>query len=262
VTHEEDAKRKALKRLAAQAGVGSRSSRSATSVEGRSNGRVMLFVGVTLITCLGWMTYSRLLNPSDKSLETKATAGVAHSSNQSGIASGTSTSAPLTRSAASDGSNSGPASNTPIGPKGEMQAHDEHLEKRVAAVEDFARRGDAKAVPAVLDALHDDDWRVRSRAMDAAVNAYVPIPESVLIDSAQSDPSPEVRFLALAGIAARIDPAIPQVPAIDLETARSLGRLALSDASEPVRLQAQQILDSLDASRAGPVADQSQGETL
>jgi hypothetical protein len=257
VTFEENEKRRALKRLAAQACSGSRDSRSATSAAGRSSGKMMLFVGAILFTCLGWLTYSRWLHPAHETLETTASSGIVNSSNPLRVASGASTSAPPM-----GGSNSEHATDTSVAPKSEMQAHDEDLEKRVAPVEDFARRGDPKAVPAVLDALHEEDWRVRSRAMDAAVNAYVPIPESALIDRAQSDPSPEVRFLALAGIAARIEPAISQVPAIDPETARSLGRIALSDSSEQVRWQAQQILDALDAGRAAPTEDQSQSAAL
>lgn len=262
MTFEENAKRRALKRLAIQACNGSRDSRSAMSASGGSNRKAMFFVGATLLTCLGWMAYSRWLNPSHESPATAASTGVVDSSKPLRVASGTSTSAQSARRVATDDSNSGHATATPAAAKSEAQTYDESLEKRVAPVEDFARRGDPKAVPAVLDALQDDDWRVRSRAMDAAVNAYVPIPESALIERAQSDPSPDVRFLALAGIAARIDPAIPQVPAVDAETARTLGKLALNDSSEPVRWQAQQILDTLAAARAAPTEDQSQSEAL
>jgi hypothetical protein len=84
-----------------------------------------------------------------------------------------------------------------------------------------------------------------------------------LIEHAQSDPSADVRFVALAGIAARIDPAIPQVEAVDPNTARAIGRQALSDASEPVRWQAQQILDALDAKQTATASgDSQQNEVL
>jgi hypothetical protein len=262
VTFEENEKRRALKKLATQVCAGSGNSRSAMSTEGRSNGKVMLLVGATLITCLGWMTYSRWLKPWHEPPEITAPIGIVDSSNRARVASGTSTSAPATYSVPAGESNSDHPSSARVERGNEAQTYDERLETRVAPVEDFARRGDPKAIPAVLDALHDDDWRVRSRAMDAAVNAYVPIPENTLIDRAQSDPSPEVRFLALAGIAARLDPAIPQVPAIDPETARSLSRIALSDSSEHVRWQAQQILDSLDGRRTASTEDQSQTGTL
>jgi HEAT repeat protein len=208
----------------------------------------------TLVICLGWLTYSRLLHVADEAPAQFAETAVVHSNNSPRVASGASTSTSVPTAPIS----------VPVSKSKQAMAavHDEDLEKRVAPVEDFARRGDPKAIPAVLDALHDDDWRVRSRAMDAAVNAYVPIPENTLIDSAQSDPSPEVRFLALSGVAARIDPAIAQVPAIDRETARSIGQLALHDSSEHVRWQAQQILDTLDAGRSAPAEDQARTGTL
>ena len=141
-------------------------------------------------------------------------------------------------------------------------SRDADLEKRVEPIEALIRRGDPSAVPAVLDALGEEDWRVRSRAMDAAVNAYVAIPESALIEHAQRDPSADVRFLALAGISARIDPAIPQVEAVDPSTARALAREALSDANESVRWQGQQILDALDTKQARPSSDAPQAEVL
>lgn len=218
--------------------------------------QVMTLIGAILMICLGWLVYSRLLRVPDESAGKVAETRVVDSNNPLRVASGTSTSAPSAKPI-------GNAAAEPVAAHEKAaQSHDDDLEKRVAPVEDFARRGDAKAVPAVLDALHDDDWRVRSRAIDAAVNAYVPIPESALIDSAQSDPSPEVRFLALAGLAARIDPAISLVPAIDRETARSVGRLALNDSSAEVRWQAQQILDALEAGQSAPSEDQSRAGTL
>jgi len=263
MTFEENENRKALKKLAAQACAGSQDTRSATGAAGASGSKAMFFVGATLVICLGWLTYSRWLHPADAPRETTtSTEAAVNSSKAALVASGASTSTPAIRAASAHESTSRHSADGAAATKSEMQSYDEHLEKRVAPLEDFARRGDPKAVPAVLDALHDDDWRVRSRAMDAAVNAYVPIPESALIDRAQSDPSPEVRFLALAGIAARIEPAIQQVAAIDPDTARSLSRLALSDSSEHVRWQAQQILDALDAGRAAPTEDQSQAAAL
>lgn len=236
------------------------SSRTATtSAPERSNTRTMFLVGAMLLICVVWLTYSRWSNDS---VEAPEVADTVHSSNPFRVASGNSTSTPSTHTSA-DVSGSSHAADTRAASKNETPTtYDDRLEHRVTPVEDFARRGDPKAIPAVLDALQDDDWRVRSRVMDAAVNAYVPIPESALIDRAQSDPSAEVRFLALAGIAARIEPAISRVPAIDADTARSLGRLALSDSSEEVRWQAQQILDALDAHTTAPTEDQSQGGAL
>jgi len=256
MTFEQSEKRKALRKLAAEAIAEGGGSRSAINTTRLSNGRAMTIVAATLMICLGWLTYSRLLQVSDETAGKSASATVVHTNNPLRVASGTSTSTP------SSGPMHPAVTGQAVGKAKEAQSADEGLEKRVAPVEDFARRGDPKAIPAVLDALHDEDWRVRSRAMDAAVNAYVPIPESALIDSAQGDPSAEVRFLALAGLAARIDPAIPQVPAVDRETARAAGRLALNDSSEQVRWQAQQILDALDAGQSAPAEDQARAGAL
>jgi len=255
MTFEQNEKRKALRKLAADACAEARGSRSATGTTRLSSGRVMVMIGATLVICLGWLTYSRLLHGSDESADAAVSAAV-HTNNPLRVASGTSASTSPPR-ATHDA-----IAERAVAQEKAAQIHDESLEERVAPVEDFARRGDPKAIPAVLDALHDDDWRVRSRAMDAAVNAYIPIPENALIDSAQGDPSPEVRFLALAGLAARIDPVIPQVPAIDRETAKSVGRLALNDSSEQVRWQAQQILDALDVGQSAPAEDQTQAGAL
>jgi len=257
MTFEQSEKRKVLRKIAADACAEARTSRNALHTPGHSKERAMVWVGVTSMICLGWLTYTQFLRASD---ETNEKPQLVDSNNTPRVASGTSTSTPSSAPIVATTANRAVVQEKPdSGP-------DEDLEKRVAPVEDFARHGDPKAIPAVLDALHDDDWRVRSRAMDAAVNAYVPIPENALIDSAQGDPSPEVRFLALAGVAARIDPAIAQVPAIDRETARSVGRLALNDSSEQVRWQAQQILDALDVDlhAAGSTApeNQTQAETL
>lgn len=255
MTFEQNQKRKALRQLAAEACAEARDGRSASNTARLSNGRVMLLVGATLVICLGWLAYSRLLRVPDETVDQAAIPAAINNNNPLSVASGASASTSQANAISETGAER-------AGAPEKTQVHDDSLEKRVAPVEDFARRGDPKAIPAVLDALHDEDWRVRSRAMDAAVNAYVPIPENTLIDSAQGDPSPEVRFLALAGVAARIDPAIPQVPAIDRETARSVGRLALNDSSEPVRWQAQQILDSLDAGQSAPADDQTRAGAL
>jgi hypothetical protein len=255
MTFEQNEKRKALRKLAADACAEARESRGANNAKRLSDEWVMGLVGATLLICLGWLTYSRLLQGSDETADETAVSAAVNSNNPLRVASGTSASA-----SPAEATHGVIAEHAVAQEKARI--HDDSLEERVAPVEDFARRGDPKAIPAVLDALHDDDWRVRSRAMDAAVNAYVPIPENALIDSAQGDPSPEVRFLALAGLAARIDPAIPQVPTIDRETARSVGRLALTDSSEQVRWQAQQILDALDVGQSAPAEDQARAGAL
>jgi HEAT repeat protein len=206
------------------------------------------------------MMYSHGMQSSRTAADSPVTAGaIEQNSAPSGIGSTAWASAAIAVNPPSHQAAPGPKA---VAAKAVNASRDDNLEKRVEPVEALARRGDPEAVPAVLDALHDDDWRVRSRVIDAAVNAYVPIPESALIEHAQSDPSAEVRFGALAGIAARIDPAIPQVDAVDPGTARAISRQALSDASEPVRWQAQQILDTLDAKTSTPSNEPLQAEML
>jgi hypothetical protein len=262
MTFEEIEHRRALKNLASQVGASCRGSRNASTAEPEPGGKGMFFIGATLMFCLVWLAYSRWLNPAEERTSATATSDMAVSRGDEGRnVNGNWNSARPTLHSSGDAPGQAPdvVRKSPL-PARAPAGTDQHLEERVADVEAFARRGDPKAVEAVLHALQDDDWRVRSRAIDAAVNAYVPIPESTLIDRAQSDPSPDVRFLALAGIAARIDPVISQVPAVDPATARSLSRLALSDSSESVRWQAQQILETLDQSQAPH--DPSQAEVL
>lgn len=141
----------------------------------------------------------------------------------------------------------------------QQDATDDNLEERVRPIEAAVYKRGSGAIKAVLVALEDDDWRVRSRALDAAVNSYLAIPEEVLIDRAQFDPSPEVRFLALSGVAARLDPPLPDVAAVDPANARAISSLALNDPSEHVRWQAQQILDTLDGTQGAIEPDQANG---
>jgi hypothetical protein len=262
MTFEEIEHRRALKNLASQVGASCPGSRNASTAEPEPGGKWMFFIGATLMFCLVWLTYSRWLNPAEERASATATSAMAASrgDEERNVNGAWNAARPTLRSSGDTLEPAGKRVEKSPPPALAPAGLDEHLEERVAAVEAFARRGDSRAIEAVLDALQDDDWRVRSRAINAAVNAYVAIPESTLIDRAQSDPSPDVRFLALAGIAARIDPVISQVPAIDPATARSLSRLALSDSSESVRWQAQQILDTLDQSQAPH--DPSQAEVL
>jgi len=250
-TNRED--KRALRKLASQAG----------SAEEKSGLRIVVLIAIGLMASLAWKAYSHWQERPRAATESAHTAAAigpsrvppalgstAWSSAHSATHDSPSAAAQVSKSDSAPSSKTGTA------------ARDDRLEKRVVAVEDLARRGDPGAAEAVLDALHDEDWRVRSRVMDAAVNAYVAIPESALVEHAQSDPSEEVRFLALAGIAARIDPAIPQIGAMEPAAAEAIGRQALSDASEQVRWQAQQILDALDAKNPTTSNDQAQAEML
>ena len=137
-------------------------------------------------------------------------------------------------------------------------------EERARAVEALVQQRGSAAVPAVLQALEDEDALVRSRALDAAVNFGLEVPEEVLIHSIQIDPSPEVRFVALAGLAALLDPDITrETRVVNNAEVRAISELALKDPSSEVRWQAQQnlqALNALDGVLPRPEAEQSQAE--
>jgi hypothetical protein len=138
-------------------------------------------------------------------------------------------------------------------------------EARAQSVEALVQHRASDSVPAVLEALQDEDAVVRSRVLDAAVNFGVHIPESVLIQRVQFDPSPEVRLLALAGLASRLDPQVTGgVHVVNNADLRAISELALSDPSPEVQLQAQQNLQTLDALEGvppPPEPEQSAGGT-
>jgi hypothetical protein len=135
-------------------------------------------------------------------------------------------------------------------------------EVRAQSVEALVEERGSAAVPAVLQALEDGDALVRSRALDAAVNFGLEVPEDVLIHRIQVDPSPEVRFIALAGLAARLEPHITgEARVVDNAEVRAISELALNDPSSEVRWQAQQnlqALNSLDGVLSQPEPAQSQ----
>jgi len=137
-------------------------------------------------------------------------------------------------------------------------------EERARAVEALVEQRGSAAVPAVLRALEDEDALVRSRALDAAVNSGLEVPEEVLIHSIQVDPSPEVRFVALAGLAALLDPdGTGENRVVNNAEVRAISELALKDPSSEVRWQAQQnlqALNALDGVLPQPEAEQSPAE--
>jgi HEAT repeat protein len=121
-------------------------------------------------------------------------------------------------------------------------------EERARAVEALVQRRGSAAVPAVLQALKDEDVLVRSRALDAAVNYRLEVPEDVLIHSVQADPAPEVRFIALAGLAALLEPHLTgETRVVNNAEVRAISELALNDPDSEVRWQAQQNLQTLNA---------------
>jgi hypothetical protein len=121
-------------------------------------------------------------------------------------------------------------------------------EVRARSVEAIVQRRGSAAVPAVLQAADDEDALVRSRALDAAVNSGLKIPADVLIRRIQVDPSPDVRFIALAGLATLLDPSVTgEGRGVSNAEVRAISELALNDPNAEVRWQAQQNLQTLSA---------------
>ncbi|HET9395437.1 MAG TPA: hypothetical protein VFO36_05225, partial [Nitrospiraceae bacterium] len=74
------------------------------------------------------------------------------------------------------------------------------------------------------------------------------VPADVLIRRVQVDPSPEVRFIALAGLATLLDPSVKgEGRAVSNAEVRAISELALNDPNAEVRWQAQQNLQTLNA---------------
>jgi HEAT repeat protein len=125
---------------------------------------------------------------------------------------------------------------------------------RGQAVETLIERKGNDARDVVLNAMHDSNTQVRSRALYAALRSGVDMPETMLNDLAVTDSSPDIRFLALQALSDRSD-------------ARSVAERALKDPDEAVRSEAQQILGRLKEAQAAqspvqppPGANQPQQE--
>jgi hypothetical protein len=74
-------------------------------------------------------------------------------------------------------------------------------EARARAVAGLVERKSGQALHAVLQALRDGDTQVRVQALYKALGEGVDLPADTLIDLALGDPSPDVRFLDLEGLA-------------------------------------------------------------
>jgi len=117
---------------------------------------------------------------------------------------------------------------------------DKDPDTRGRAIEALAQRKQQAALQTVLTALQDDDAQVRARALYGALKSGIEIPEGVLNSLTLNDASPDVRVLALQGLAST-------------PNARAIAERALNDPSEPVRLQAHEILG-----QSGAEVNQSQ----
>jgi len=116
---------------------------------------------------------------------------------------------------------------------------------RGKAIETLVERKGEEALDAVLRSLQDDDDQVRRQALYGAVTVGMRVPGDVLNNLVLTDPSADVRFLALQGLSNSNSP-----------DARQIAQHALNDPSEPVRLEAREIITRLDEE-----ANQSQQQT-
>ncbi len=115
----------------------------------------------------------------------------------------------------------------------EAMLADKDPEVRGRAIETLAERKGEGALEAVLQSLGDDNQQVRARALYGAMKAGMEVSEGVLINLAVNDGSPDVRVLALQALSKSPD-------------VRTIAERALNDSSEPVRVQAHEILAQLD----------------
>jgi hypothetical protein len=119
--------------------------------------------------------------------------------------------------------------------RGKLSASDPTV--RADAIKTVVDREGDRARPAVLKALKDSDPQVRSSALNAALNASVQISDDRLRDLVANDSSPDVRVLALGGLANGPD-------------AREIATQARNDPDPHVRALAGEILGRLKASEA------------
>ena len=119
--------------------------------------------------------------------------------------------------------------------RGKLSASDPTV--RADAIKTVVDREGNRARPAVLKALKDSDPQVRSSALNAALNASVQISDDRLRDLVANDSSPDVRVLALGGLANGPD-------------AREIATQARNDPDPHVRALAGEILGRLKASEA------------
>jgi hypothetical protein len=115
----------------------------------------------------------------------------------------------------------------------EAMADDKDPRARSRAIEALVERKGEAALDVVLKALQDSNDEVRAQALYGAVKAGVQLSDGVLSNLMVNDPSPDVRLLALQGLSNSPD-------------ARVAAEHAVDDPSEPVRVQAQEILTRLD----------------
>jgi|SRR5579864_1088397 len=126
----------------------------------------------------------------------------------------------------------------------EKRLSDSNPEVRARAIEALIERKRGQAADAVAQALKDSDNQVRTQALYRAAQSGVDIPVNTVRSLALNDPSADVRFLALQSMANN--------PGV-----RAVAEWLLNDPSEPVRLEAQEILQRLDSGSQSPESNQT-----
>ena len=111
----------------------------------------------------------------------------------------------------------------------EKRLDDTNADTRAKAIETLVSRKGTEALDAVVTALKDDHGHVRTQALYGAMAAGLPVPVETLSTLALTDPSADVRFLALEALAS--DPG-----------AKALAEQALNDPSPHVQYKAKEIL--------------------
>jgi len=117
-------------------------------------------------------------------------------------------------------------------------------EERARTIEALVDRGGKQALEPVMQALRDQNEKVRYRALYKAVDAGLALPADSLQTLLHSDSSPVVRFLALNAIAEQSH--------ADSHNVKAIAEFALNDPSPHVQEQAREILSQVETASRLP----------
>ncbi|HZO57645.1 MAG TPA: hypothetical protein VFB63_33345 [Bryobacteraceae bacterium] len=126
----------------------------------------------------------------------------------------------------------------------ETALRDSDTEARALAYEALMSRPDQRSRSLVIDALKgrgERDSGLRERLLSTAISKGVDVPDHVLADLARTDPSDQIRWIALD--------ALSQHP-----SAKQIAQAALADPSEAVRFRAKEIMEERESRQASAVA--------
>lgn len=112
---------------------------------------------------------------------------------------------------------------------------------RTQALQALVERKGKAALELLLPALDDPNDQIRSGALNAAATSNLEIAPETLIGLVQNDPSPTVRFLALAAISSYME-----APPADLDI-MGIAIDASADADPEIRTLAENLIDRLEA---------------